>query len=477
MALSTLTYLLFLAACAVANYMLPARFRNFWLLAASVGFFAFAMPAETVIMMVYVAVVFFLGFALGKTGNGTRKLLFVFGILVSIGFLFAYKYLGFVFSLVGAEKPFSLIVPIGISYVTFQCIAYLTEVYKGNMRHESNAVNFFLYALFFAKLTAGPIEPPADFLAGLNAKRDFSRSDAGNGAMLIAVGMLKKLAMADLLAIGVNAVYADVSSVGAWSTILASVMYSAQIYFDFSGYTDIARGSALIFGIHLTENFNKPYSAVSIRDFWHRWHISLSSWLTKYVYIPMGGSRVSTPRRYLNIAVTFLVSGLWHGASLTFVVWGLLHGFYQIIEIAFSPVTKGFRGRMGIDERSPLLLAFRKVRTLILVTVAWVFFRADSVGTAMTVLAKPFVRWGSFSDALKLCGITVPTALLLLFSYIAVAIIRRDAIVSSDSCGYKTYHRPVRMVTVIALTAWVSVLLYLVITAMGGGSSFIYFDF
>ncbi len=477
MALSTLTYLVFLAVVAVAHWLMPPKYRNFWLLAASVGFFALAMPAETVVMMVYVAVVFFLGFAVAKTKGALRRVTFISGILVSVAFLFTYKYVGFAFSLFGADRPFSLVAPMGISYVTFQCIAYLTEIYKGNMKCETGAVDFFLYSLFFAKLTAGPIEPPAEFLSRLKPERRFSQANAANGAMLIASGMLKKLAVADLLAVGVNAVYADIAGAGAWATILAAVMYSGQIYFDFSGYTDIARGSAMILGIRLTENFNKPYSAVSIRDFWHRWHISLSSWLTKYVYIPLGGSRVGTVRRYLNIAVTFLVSGLWHGASLTFVVWGLLHGLYQMIEIALSPAAKRLCERLHIGEDSLLLSIFRKARTFILVTVAWVFFRAATVGDAIAVLTKPFVSWGSIGDALELCGITLPAVLLIIFGYMAVTILRRDAIVTPSSRFYEAYHTPTRIILTVALTAWAAVLLFLVITAMGGGSSFIYFDF
>lgn len=477
MALSTLTYLIFLAVCAVANYLMPPKFRNFWLLASSVGFFLYAMPAQTVVMMVYVMLVFFLGVLGDRLSGGARRAVFIFGIVLSVAFLFTYKYLDFTLSLFGAENPFSLIVPIGISYVTFQSVSYLTEIYKGKMRHESNAVNFFLYSMFFAKLTAGPIEPPAEFLARLTVDRRFSRANATNGAVLIACGMLKKLAVADVLATGVNAVFATSGEAGAWSVIIAAVMYSAQIYFDFSGYTDIARGSAMILGIRLTENFNKPYSAVSVRDFWRRWHISLSNWLKNYVYIPLGGSRVGTFRRYLNIIITFLVSGIWHGASFTFIIWGLLHGVYQILEILLAPVGKKLRDALKMAEDSTVCTLVRRSRTYILVTLAWIFFRANSVSSAFTMLAKPFTDWGSLTEALKLCGITVPAVLLFIFAWLAVTLIRRDVTVTPSSPMYEPSHSTTRLALIISLAAWAVVLVYLVIAGQGGGSSFIYFDF
>ncbi len=471
MALSTFSFLIFLTVCAALHYLLPQKFRNFWLLACSVGFFAFAMPAEAVIMLVYVLVVFALGLVLG--GQKPRKGLYVLGLLLSISFLFFYKYTGFVYSLFGAVRPFSLIVPMGISYVTFQGISYLTEVHKGHIEPERNAVDFFLYALFFPKLTAGPIEPPKAFLAQLKGDRPFTRENGVKAAVLIAMGMVKKLAVADFLAMGVNPVFAASGQAGAWSVLIAAVMYAGQIYFDFSGYTDIARGAALLLGISLTENFDLPYSATSIRDFWSRWHISLSTWLKDYIYIPLGGSRVGTLRRYFNLLATFLVSGLWHGASMTFVVWGLLHGVYQILGRLTAPLGKKLRDAMHLKDSSLPVTAFCRIRTFILVTLAWVFFRADSLQSAMQMLSRFFTHWGSLPEALQLCGITVPGMLMVVFAYLATRLLRRDMLLRTHWENRRTG----RVITVTVLTAWAALLLTLVIAASGGGSSFIYFDF
>ncbi len=478
MALSSFIFLVFLAVCTAAHYLLPSRFRNFWLLICSVGFFVYAMPAEAVIMMVYVLVLYLLGMGLSRKKHG--RALYLFGLLLSVGFLFVYKYTGFVYALFGAQRPFSLIVPIGISYVTFQGIAYLTEIHKGRLEPENNAVDFFLYALFFPKLTAGPIEPPKAFLAQLKGERRFSRQDAVQASLRIAMGMIKKLVLADYLALGVNAVFDSSGAAGGWSVLIAAFMYTAQIYFDFSGYTDIARGAAQLLGIRLTENFHQPYRAVSIRDFWSRWHISLSTWLKDYIYIPLGGSRVGTFRRYLNLLITFLVSGIWHGADLTFVVWGLLHGLFQIFGKLTEPLGRKLRKALSLRENSLLAVYFCRARTFLLVTLGWVFFRAASLDSAVTMLSRLFAGWGSLSEALQLCGVTVP-AVLLVFAYAAVKLLGRElaAVSGRDGAPGRTgiSGRPGRLLTVLVLAAWAVVLMTLVIAARGGGSAFIYFDF
>ena len=359
MILSSVTYLIFVAVCLILHDLLPRRFRNLWLLLVSVGFFLYAMPAQMPILMLFCLAVFGIGHILGKAPEQIKKIWLILGVGVCVGFLVFYKYLGFLAGLLGlpAENGiFSLVVPIGISYVTFQCISYLVEVYKGRLAPEENPVDFLIYCLFFAKLTAGPIEAPGAFLAQLKQERACTPGDARKGIFRILMGFVKKIAVADFAAVGVNAVFAAGEYTG-WSVILAGVLYAVQIFFDFSGYTDIARGSAALFGIELTENFNSPYSATSVRDFWRRWHISLSTWLRNYIYIPLGGSRVGTARRYLNILITFLVSGIWHGASWTFVFWGLLHGLYQM---AVSVVS--WRGLLNLGFGSGYLRCYSRYR-------------------------------------------------------------------------------------------------------------------
>ena len=367
MSLTSLSYVLFLIVCVFLYWLLPAKWRRGILLLASIGFYLYAMPGQLPIMLVYLWLVYILGKQIAKAKKKKARSLLTLGIVLSILYLFFYKYLDFTLSLFnGGRGVLSLVVPMGISYVTFQCISYLVMVYKRETRALANPAVLFLYALFFPKVTAGPIEAPDKFWKELQKKPNLTWKNTLSASLLIAVGFAKKCAVANLVAPAVNTVFGAPGQADGLSTLIAVILYSVQIYFDFSGYTDIALGSARLFGIQLTENFDHPYAAVSVVDFWRRWHISLTTWLRKYVYFPLGGSRVSTPRRYLNVMITFFVSGLWHGASLTYVVWGLLHGLCQVLEIQF----RKFFPEKAKPSRGSLI--FGRIRTLVLVAVGWV---------------------------------------------------------------------------------------------------------
>lgn len=475
MSLTTVTYILFLTVCAIVTYLVRADRQNCVLLLFSVGFIAWSMPEECLLLMVFVFVVFLAGLVIGKTQGKARTAVFVASTVFAVGLLCLFKYTGIQIKLPFAGVP--LAAPMGISYVVLQSVAYLTEIKRGNIKPEKNPVNFFLYILFFVKLTAGPIEMPKEFLASIGKERRFSRANAENGAVLIAIGFIKKLAIADVLAPGVAAVFSSSGKDGAFSVIAATVMYSVQILADFSGYTDIARGSAMILGIRLTENFNHPYSAVSIRDFWRRWHISLSTWLKNYIYIPLGGSRCTMARRFFNILATFVVSGVWHGRSLTFLVWGALHGVYQIFEIMLEPLGKRIRAALHIADGGRVHTALARIRTFILVAVAWVFFRAGSVSSALSMMSKPFTDWGTVGDAVKLSGLTASSLLLIVAAFAAERLMRRTLLCSPSSPKYARSHSSSNLTAVLAVTFIVVAIVYLATAQAGGGSSFIYFDF
>ena len=272
----------------------------------------------------------------------------------------------------------------------------MTEVYKGNMSDIKNPVSFFVYMLLFMKVTAGPIEAPKSFFEKNCGNRALQGKDILEAFRLISTGFVKKKVIADMLAPYVAGVMDSPGEKDGLSIFLAMFMYSLQIYFDFSGYTDIARGSAKLFGISLMENFNHPYLSNNIREFWHRWHISLSEWLKKYIYFPLGGSRVDGCRRYLNIIIVFLVSGIWHGASFNFVIWGLLHGIYQVVEIVLEPVMIRIRNVLHLKEDGILYKITSGIRTFVLVTVAWVFFRADTLSNALLIFKRLFSQWENF---------------------------------------------------------------------------------
>lgn len=470
MSLTTITYLVFLLLCLIIFRLAPIKYSNLVLMLASIAFYLYAMPKQALIMMVYVLVIFFVGIYLEKAKKADAKSAAMLGILISLGFLYVYKYLNFTLSLfTGNNRTFSLVVPIGISYVTFSCISYLVEIKKGTIRALKNPVNFFLYTLFFAKLTAGPIEPPAKFFESVKKKGKGTYKASLYGISMIAMGFAKKLVIADLAGRGANIVFDSSINYDGLTTIVAIILYSVQIYFDFSGYTDIARGSAFLFGINLTENFNKPYSATSVRDFWKRWHISLSNWLKNYIYIPLGGSRVSTGRRYFNIFATFFVSGIWHGAAFTFIFWGALHGLYQMLEILLTPFTDGLVKNLGLTKESKPVIYLSRIRTYICVAFAWVFFRATSLKEAFRVIRNVFRGFVSPVKALNNCLLDWKTLVLMLVTYGLLVAMKK-------LCAAKKITRE-RTIACCVVFIWAVMLASLLGVGSPGGSSFIYFDF
>ncbi|MBE5807672.1 MAG: MBOAT family protein [Clostridiales bacterium] len=464
MSLTSPGYVLFLAACVLLYWLLPERWQRGLLLLASVGFYFYAMPRQFPIMLAYLWLVYALGVGIARRKKRAAKPLLMAGIGVSVGWLFLFKYLDTVLgAFTGGRRALSLVAPMGISYVTFQCIAYLVMVYRKEMRAVANPGLMFLYALFFPKVTAGPIEPPERFFGNIVKKRRLTWRNMLSACVLIGVGFAKKCAAADLIAPAVNAVFQSPGQADGFSTLIAMILYAAQIYFDFSGYTDIALGSARLFDIRLTENFDHPYAAVSVVDFWRRWHISLTAWLRQYVYFPLGGNRVSTARRYLNVLATFLASGLWHGASLTFVVWGLFHGLCQVLEILW--------GKLFPKKKKPARGArmLGRVRTLALVAVGWVFFRADTLGGAFAVLGGLFNRWALPWEALGALGI----------SWGAWAAFLLTALGADRVKAYAASKRLTGRGGVLCCAALTLLVLTALVLGAGSGAAntFIYFDF
>lgn len=289
--------------------------------------------------------------------------------------------------------PLAILLPIGLSFHTFQAMSYTIEVYRGHQPAERDFVTFALYVMFYPQLVAGPIERPQNLLPQFHKEQFFVYSNVVRGLQRMAVGMFKKVVIADNLAMVVDQVYRDPQQYHGLPLVLATLFFSFQIYYDFSGYSDIAVGAAEVMGIRLMENFRTPYFSLSLGEFWRRWHISLSTWFKDYLYVPLGGSRVPTLRHYANLLIVFLASGLWHGANWTFVVWGLLHGAFLIVEDATSPM-RARVGRILFLDRAPWIgNALSMLCTFLMVSVAWVFFRASSLADAVYIL-------GHMSDGL-----------------------------------------------------------------------------
>jgi alginate O-acetyltransferase complex protein AlgI len=322
-------------------------------------------------------------FVIGKylfaaTKKQTRKLLLVLSIFINIGILFFFKYFHFFIdsfqTLTGIdiEKSWStlqVILPVGISFYTFQTLSYTIDIYRNKIEPTKSALTFFTFVAFFPQLVAGPIERAKRLIPQFEKRPAFSYNQAASGLKLMLWGLFKKMVIADQLATIVNAVYAQPSNFNGLEILIATFLFGYQIYCDFSGYSDIAIGTARLFGIELMTNFKTPYLARSFRNFWHRWHISLSTWFRDYVYIPLGGNRGSSFFWTRNILLTFVVSGLWHGANITFLMWGAIHGVLYISEKFIAPVfrfSEKLKNRLGW------------ITTFLFVNFSWIFFRAES---------------------------------------------------------------------------------------------------
>ncbi len=385
-------------------FVVPARLRWVVLLAASYSFYA-AFKAAYLGILVFCTLAAYGGaLAMNRCeARQTRRLMLIAGLVCQLGILGIFKYVSFLDASLGqllgwggmaySGTALSLIVPVGISFYVFQNVSYLVDVYRRDVPAERHPGIFAAYVAFFPKLLSGPIERASQFLPQLSEHSRFDAERFTNGLKLVCWGLFKKLVIAERLAAFVNVVYADPQAYSGVSLALACVFYSFQIYCDFSGYTDIAIGLGQMFGLRLTDNFNRPYSATSISDFWRRWHISLSSWLRDYLYIPLGGNRAGVLRHYLNYLVVFGLCGLWHGASWTFVAWGLLHGFYLVCGRITAKPRAALAAAVGLDRKPALARCLKILITFILVTLAWIFFRAESLSQAFYILGHLFSGW------------------------------------------------------------------------------------
>lgn len=333
-----------------------------------------------------------------STDQRKRKLLLYFSLTLNLGLLFAFKYFDFFADsanvlLEMANMQYmipmlAVVLPVGISFYTFQTLSYTIDVYKGDTKPETHFGIFALFVSFWPQLVAGPIERSNRLLPQFHREHSFSYQRTVWALNRIAYGFFKKVVVADRLAIYVNEVYGDLDQYPTLPILLASFFFAFQIYCDFSGYTDIAIGCAAIMGFQLMDNFDRPYLSRSISEFWRRWHISLSSWFKDYVYIPLGGNRVVKWRWYYNLFLTFLVSGLWHGAAWTFVVWGALHGFYLIMGVALRPLRTQVNQALGLARFPRIVGLYQTLLTFTLVVIGWIFFRAGSMHDAGVVFSK-----------------------------------------------------------------------------------------
>jgi alginate O-acetyltransferase complex protein AlgI len=386
-------FAIFLPIVLVLYYAIGHKFRYLFLLVASFYFYAVWNPPFLLLIIFSAFVDFWCSNKIFKTNNKRQKKLYLgLSLLSNFGILFTFKYLDFVIQSLNivakTDLPLSeLILPMGISFYTFQTVSYTVDVYKGKLEPEKNYLRFCGFVSFFPQLVAGPIERATDLLPQLSKKVYFKPYNIVSGFLLVLKGLFKKVIIADRLALFVNSVYEDPNGFDSSFLVIGTVFFAFQIYCDFSGYSDMAIGVARMLGINLSMNFNRPYSSKSISEFWRKWHITLSTWFRDYVYIPLGGGRGVKWRVWYNLFITFLISGLWHGANWTFVIWGAYHGVLLILEKFKMPKVK--------------LPKLKVVFTFVLVCIGWVFFRAASLNDALAVfkgLSK--VEYNNLKDLL-----------------------------------------------------------------------------
>ncbi|HRY28487.1 MAG TPA: MBOAT family O-acyltransferase [Elusimicrobiota bacterium] len=406
MLFNSFEFLIFFPAVTLLYFALPHRFRWALLLAASCLFYMAFIPQYILILFLTIAVDYTAGLYIEKSEGHRRKMFLAVSLVCTAAILFVFKYFNFFNSNFARIAEFfhwnypiqglSIILPIGLSFHTFQSMSYVIEVYRGRQRAEKNFGIFALYVMFYPQLVAGPIERPQNLLHQFYEEHRFDYRRVTDGLKLMAWGLFKKVVIADRLAVFVNHVYADPASFPGISLLLATVFFAFQIYCDFSGYSDIAIGSAQVMGFRLMDNFNRPYFSKSVAEFWKRWHISLSSWFRDYLYIPLGGSRVSVPRWYLNLFLTFLISGLWHGANWTYVFWGALNGAYLVSEIVTAGPRRRFVQAVGLDRLPRLHKIVQVSITFSLICFSWIFFRAENLREAFYIVGHIFSGVGPF---------------------------------------------------------------------------------
>jgi D-alanyl-lipoteichoic acid acyltransferase DltB (MBOAT superfamily) len=399
-----MAFAFFLPIVFIIYWAVPHKFRWLLLLIASYYFYMSWNPKYVFLILFTTVVSYGAARLLEKEKSQKKKKWILAGTaVVCLGILFVFKYFNFVsesltdflrlFSIQLNPVTLNLLLPVGISFYTFQTLSYVVDVYKGDVEAEHHFGYYAAFISFFPQLVAGPIERTGNLLPQIKKEHHFDYDQATYGLKLMAWGYFKKIVIADTLSQYVSTVYDMPQNYQGFALVLASVFFAIQIYCDFSGYSDIAIGTAKLLGINLMTNFKNPYFSQSVKEFWSRWHISLSTWFRDYVYIPLGGNRVGPVRHNLNLLVTFIVSGIWHGANWTFVFWGGIHGIAQILENALIP--KKYRTSKGIVWLLRVLFVFG------FCTFAWIFFVADSLGDAFYVISHLFTNLSHPAEYLR----------------------------------------------------------------------------
>lgn len=414
MLFNSLDFLLFFPIVCLLFFGLPQKYRWLMLLVASCYFYMYFIPIYILILAGTIVIDYFAGILIEQNQGKKRRFYLIVSLFANIMVLAVFKYYNFfienietLLSALGSTTrlPYlSILLPVGLSFHTFQAMSYTIEVYRGNQKAEKHFGIYALYVMFFPQLVAGPIERPQNVLHQFHEHKVFTYANFIKGLKLVIWGFFMKVVVADRLAMYVNAAYNNADNHNGTTLLLATTFFSFQIYCDFAGYSSIAIGTARIMGFDLMTNFNRPYFAKTISEFWKRWHISLSTWFRDYLYLPLGGNKVSKYRWYFNLFIVFLISGIWHGANWTFVIWGALNGLYLVTAIISQTYRDRINSALGLTRNKTFFTAVQILTTFILSSFAWIFFRANSVDDAFLIVQKIttslsgdlFVKWDVF---------------------------------------------------------------------------------
>lgn len=443
MLFNSYSFLIFFPVVLCLFFVIPKSFRRFWLLISSYYFYMCWSFQYAFLIAFTTLTTYTCGCIIGFCNKNIsykkwKKLALCTNVAINVLILGFFKYFNFfienlnaIFKLANLtiiNETFNIILPVGISFYTFQALGYSIDVYKGEIKAEKNLLNYALFVSFFPQLVAGPIERSKNLLHQIDKIKEikvFNYRRICNGFILMLWGFFLKLVLADRIAIIVNNVFDKYYMYSSFELIVAAIGFAFQIYCDFCSYSTIAVGAAQVMGFKLMENFESPYFSRSIREFWRRWHISLSTWFKDYVYIPLGGSRCSYIKKNRNILITFLISGLWHGANWTFIMWGCIHGLYQILGDILAPLKKNIIRKFSIDEQKFSYRLGQNIITFILVDFAWIIFRSNSISDAGKYILRIFSKfnpWALFDGTVYNLGLDrtefniCAFAILLLFS-------------------------------------------------------------
>lgn len=403
MLFNSVAFLIFFPVVVLVYFLIPQRWRWLWLLVASYYFYMSWNPIYAVLLLLATVLSYGSGLflsacrrSLGRRAEWGKKWCLAGCVALNLGILFFFKYYAFaagsmeiIFSLLhlSVQLPvFDVLLPVGISFYTFQGMGYVFDVYRGEIQAEKNFLRYALFISFFPQLVAGPVERSKNLMHQIYELHSFDAERVKDGLLLMGWGFFQKLVIADRIAILVSEIYGNFTGYSGMQILLATVLFAFQIYCDFGGYSDIAVGAARVMGFTLTKNFKSPYYAATVSEFWRRWHISLTTWFRDYVYIPLGGNRCGRWRKYRNLLLTFIVSGLWHGAGWNYIAWGGLNGLYQVAGDLTKSLRTMLKERLHIRTDCGSYHLMQGIVTFLFVDFAWLFFRADGFRTALQML-------------------------------------------------------------------------------------------